>query len=190
MRLKELSELLWKDHRGALLLLGLLLVMNVLLSVVLEQFVVPKVAIKEGLFLKRQAEVRQLLRKQGGAAETPEQLYVLANQDLSKFQQIVPEYRDFTALIEELLVLSNQARLNITQISYATEELKSSPLLKFNLNFNVAGDYEQVKKFIHSLEQSVRLITIKQINLRSVESDAVNLGLSLETLFRSGSRES
>ncbi len=130
-----------------------------------------------------------MMRNQGSAAITPEQLYVLASQDTSKFQEAVPEYQEFTGLIEELLVLSNRARLNITQISYSSEELKQSPLLKFSLNFNVAGDYEQVKKFIHSLEQSVRLITIKQISLQSSDNDGVNLRLSLETFFRPGSRE-
>ena len=190
MRIKELLELLWGTHRVSLLLLGALLALNVLLIVSLGQFIVPKVVEEETRYLKRQTEVRQLLRNQGGNAETPEQLYVLASQDVSKFARSIPEYRDFTALIEELLVLSNRARLNITQISYSSEGFKKSPLLKFNLNFNVAGNYEQVKKFIHSLEQSTRLISIKQISLQSVEGDAVKLGLSLETLFWPGSRES
>lgn len=190
MRIKELFELLWGTHRGSLLLVGVLLALNVLLFVTLGQFVVPKVVEEETRYLKRQTEVRQLLRNQGGNAETPEQLYVLASQDVSKFEQSVPEYRNFTALIEELLVLSNRARLNITQISYTSEGLKESKLLKFNLNFSVAGNYEQLKKFIHSLEQSNRLISIKQISLQSVEGDAVKLGLSLETLFWPGSRES
>lgn len=190
MRLKDLFELLWKSHRKSLLLLGVLLVLNVSLSVSLEQFLVPQVSEEETRFLHRQAEVRQMLRKKGGAAETPEQLYVLANQDLTKFQKSIPEYRDFTGLIEELLVLSNRSQLNITQVTYTSEELKKSLLLKFSLNFNVAGDYAQIKKFIHSLEQSTRLITIKQISLQSVEDDGVKLGLSLETLFRPGSRES
>ena len=93
MRIKDLLKLLWTAHRGSLLLLGILLLLNVALSVALEQFVVPQVAAEEGRFLRRQAEVRQLLRNQGGSAETPEQLYVLASQDFSKFEQAVPEYR-------------------------------------------------------------------------------------------------
>lgn len=190
MRIKDLLELLWGTHRGSLLLLGALLALNLLLFVALGQFIVPNVVEEETRYLKRQSEVRQLLRNQGGNAETPEQLYVLASQDVSKFEQSIPEYRDFTALIEEILVFSNRASLNITQISYSSEELKKVPLLKFSLNFNVAGNYEQIKKFIHSLEQSSRLITIKQISLQSVEGNAVRLGLSLETLFWPGSRES
>ena len=190
MRIKELLELLWRSHRGALLLLGSLLALNVVVSVFLNQFLVPQVAAEETRYLKRQTEVRQLLRKQGGTAETPEQLYLLASQDLARFQEAVPEYREFTGLIEELLVLASRARLNITQISYASEEMKESPLLKFSLTFSVSGDYEKLKKFIHSLEQSTRLISIEQVNLQSVDGDAVKLGLSLETLFRPGSRES
>lgn len=190
MRIKEIPELLWETHRGSLLSLGVLLVLNVLLFVALGQFIVPKVVEEETRYLKRQSEVRQLLRNQGGTAETPEQLYVLASQDVNKFAQSIPEYRDFTALIEELLVLSNRARLNLAQISYSSEDIEESQLLKFSLNFNVAGNYEQLKKFIHSLEQSSRLITIKKISLQSVEGDVVKLGLSLETLFHSGGRES
>ena len=190
MRWRELLEQIWKSQRGLLLLLGILLVSNLLLFVVLEQFLVPKVAEQESRFLQRQAEVRQMMRNQGSTAITPEQLFVLASQDVAKFQQAVPDYKEFTALIEELLVLSNRASLNITQVSYTSEELKQSPLLKFNLSFNVAGDYEQLKKFIHSLEQSVRLITIKQISLQSSDDKGVNLRLNLETFFRPGSRQS
>ena len=190
MRLTEMLEQLWKSHRSLLVLLGVLLVLNLLLFAALEQWVAPQVTEQESRFLQRQTEVRQLLHKQGSTAKTPAQLYVLASQDLSKFQQAVPDYQEFTSLIEELLVLSNRASLNITQISYRSEELPKRFLLKFDLNFNVAGDYKQIKKFIHSLEQSVRLITIKQIGLQNADDKGVSLRLSLETFFRSGSRES
>jgi len=190
MRWRELLEQLWKTQRSLLILIGVLLVSNLLLVALLDQWLVPKVTEQESRFLQRQTEVRQMMRNQGSAAITPEQLYLLASQDVVKFQQAVPDYQEFTGLIEELLILSSHAHLNITQINYTSEELKQSPLLKFSLSFNVAGDYEQVKKFIHSLEQSVRLITIKQISLQSSDNDGVKLRLNLETFFRPGSRES
>jgi type IV pilus assembly protein PilO len=190
MRLTEMLKQLWKSHRSSLILLGALLVLNLLLFTALERWVFPRVTEQESRFLQRQTEVRRLLHKQGSTATTPAQLYALASQDLSRFQQAVPDYQEFTGLIEELLVLSNRANLNITQISYRSEGLPGNLLLKFDLNFNVAGDYKQIKKFIHSLEQSVRLITINQISLQSADNDGVSLRLSLETFFRSGSRES
>lgn len=190
MQLREMLEQLWGSQRSLLLLAAALLSLNLLFFAMLEQYLVPQVAEQESRFLQRQSEIRQLIRKQGRAATTPAQLYLLAAQDVSKFQQAVPDYQEFTGLIEELLILSNRAELNISQINYSSEEQKEVPLLKFSLSFNVAGDYEQIKRFIHSLEQSVRLIKIKQIGLQSAVDNSVNLRLSLETFFRAGERES
>jgi type IV pilus assembly protein PilO len=189
MRPKDLIELLWKSHRKSIVALAVLLVLNLLLYVAVDQLLVPRVSEQEGRFLQRQNEVRKLLHNQGNAAKSPEQYYVLGSQDLAKFEQAIPEYREFTGLIEELLVLSSRARLEIAQIAYSSEALKELPLLKFDLNFSVVGNYAQIKRFIHSLEQSVRLITIKQINLQRADEETVSLRLSLETFFRKGSRE-
>lgn len=190
MRLVELSEQLWKSQRGLLILLAALLALNLLAYLVIDQWLVPEVTAQESRFLKKQAEVRQLLHTQGATAKTPEQLYALVSQDLAKFHQAVPEYQEFTGLIEELLVLADRARLNIAQITYASEQLQDGPLLKINLSFNVTGPYPRIKQFIFSLEQSVRLLTIKQISLQGVENDDVNLQLSLESFFRQGGGES
>lgn len=189
MHWKELAGQLWKSHRSPLLLLGILLIVNLALFAALEQFVTPRVAEQESTFLQRQAEVRQLLRTQGGATNTPEQAYLMAAQDLSKFRQAIPDYKEFTGLIEDLLVLSNSARLNITKIAYNSTQLKENELLKLELKFNVAGDYDQIKRFIHSLEQSTRLIAIKQISLQGASDKGVNLRLTLETYFRTGGRD-
>lgn len=190
MRLKELLELLWQSQRSILLLLAVLLGLNLITYLVIEQLVVPQVTEQESRFLKRQAEIRLLLHNQGGSAKSPHQLFVWASEDLARFQQSVPDYREFTGLIEELLVLSSRAQLNISQISYGAEALQGAPLLKLNLSFNVTGEYAQIKKFIHSLEQSIRLITIGQISLQSSDDDGVGLRLNLETYFQPGSRES
>lgn len=186
MQLKVLAEQLWSYQRSLLIFLAVLVVANILLFITLEKYISPRVAEQETSFLQRQSEIRQLVRKQSSTATTPEQLYLLASQDVAKFQQAVPEYKEFTGLIEELLILSNRASLSIAQIGYSSAEMKKSPFLKFSLNFNVAGDYEQIKEFIHSLEQSTRLITIKQISLQGANDDGVNLRLSLETFFRPG----
>jgi len=189
MRLIKLLELLWISHRKAIVSLAGLLVLNLLLYFVVVEMLGSRVVEQESHFLQRQSEVRQLLHNQGSSAESPEEFYALGSQDLLRFEQAVPDYSEFTGLIEELLVLSSRARLDITQIVYSTEELKNSSLLKLSLTFNLTGDYEKLKRFIHSLEQSVRLITIKQISLQGADDNGVNLRLSLETIFRLGSHE-
>lgn len=190
MRWKELARQLWNSHRGLLLLLGILLVFNLVLFTSIELLLAPRVAEQKSHFLKRQTEVRQLLRNRGGAANSPEQGYFMAAQDLEKFYQTIPDYQEFSGLIEELLVLSESARLEITKIDYNSTQLKDSGLLQFELNFNVSGEYEQLKRFIHSLEQSTRLLAIKQIGLQGADDKAVSLRLSLETYFRSGGFDS
>lgn len=190
MTVKVLIEQLWGGHRSLLLWLGALLLLNVAVFFAVDNVLVPRVLEKEQRFQQQQAEAREILHSRGGSARTPEQLYVLASQDVSRFRQAIPEYQDFTGLIEELLVLANDARLDINQINYDSDALEGGTLLKFNLNFNVVGDYGQVKQFIQALEQSVRLVIIKQISLQGTDDDSVNLRLSLETFFRPGSRES
>ncbi|MEJ2699546.1 MAG: type 4a pilus biogenesis protein PilO, partial [Desulfuromonadales bacterium] len=60
-------------------------------------------------------------------------------------------------------------------------------LLSDALSFTVTGKYEQVKKFIFSLEQSKRLIALEQISLSGGEQsgkEQVSLHLKLSTYFR------
>ncbi|MGD9019301.1 MAG: type 4a pilus biogenesis protein PilO [Desulfuromonadales bacterium] len=189
MRWEKMAGQLWGSHRRSVILLGVLLILNLLLFAVIEQFVTPRVAEQKSHFLQRQAEVRQLLRNRGGATNTPEQAYFMAVEDLSKFHQMIPDYQEFTGLIEELLVLSSRAGLNINRVAYNSSPLKESGLLKLDLQFNVVGDYDQIKTFIHSLEQSARLIVINQIGLQGADDEGVNLRLNLETYFRAGGRE-
>jgi Tfp pilus assembly protein PilO len=189
MRWEKMAGQLWGSHRRSVILLGVLLILNLLLFAVIEQFVTPRVAEQKSRFLQRQAEVRQLLRNRGGATNTPEQAYFMAVEDLSKFHQMIPDYQEFTGLIEELLVLSSRAGLNINRVAYNSSPLKESGLLKLDLQFNVVGDYDQIKTFIHSLEQSARLIAINQIGLQGADDEGVNLRLNLETYFRAGGRE-
>ena len=181
MRLLEIISQIWVFHRRLILLLGFLLLANLVMIIVLEQQVVPRIVEQEKDFLLRQAEVRQLLHNQGGGARTPEQAFILANQDLSRFRENIPEYSEFTGLVEELLVLSNRARLNIAQINYQPESLSENGLLRYELSFNVSGEYENIKQFIHSLEQSQRLMSISQVGLQGTDGEGVSLRRHLET---------
>lgn len=190
MRFLEILSQLWAVSRGLLLVLLGLLLANLALYAALDLQLVPRIADQERLFIQRQAEVRQLLHNQGEGAGSPEQLFVLALQDLAQFREEIPDYREFTGLIEELLVLAGRANLDITQISYQPEELPKSDLLRYDLSFNVTGEYEQVKKFIHALEQSERLLAIRQIGLQGAPVEGVSLRVRLETYFRPGGEAS
>jgi type IV pilus assembly protein PilO len=193
MQMVYLFREIWHIHRKLLFLISALLVCNVLFYVVLQQFFVPRVVEREQSFIRKQSEARQLLRQSGGFADTPGQLFNQAQRDIAEFFKVIPEHRDFTGLIDELLMLAYRADLTIAQISYNPKVLKKVDLLQYELSFTVNGRYEQVKKFIHSLEQSPRIMGIQQINLSSVgEAGQAEVGvrLNLETVFHSEARES
>jgi len=180
---RDLFQQFWDAHRGTLVALVVLLVLNLVLIATLNSYLLPRVAEEEDHFVKRQIEVRNILRKQGGQVKTPEHQFVIAQQDLGEFWEVVPDYESFTDLISELERLSKSAQLELTQVSYKAESITQNSLLRFDLNFNLTGEYEQLKKFIHSLEQSRRLITIREVSLRSAEQGVVSLRLKMETYF-------
>jgi Tfp pilus assembly protein PilO len=186
MRFREMALHVWTAHRGLLIFLVVLLVGNIALLTVSERVLAPRVAEQESRFMKKQTEVRNLLRTKGSSARSPEHLYLLGKQDLSAFFQKVPQYDEFTALIEELIVLADRSDLEIEEINYSFDKADANNLLGLKLNFDVSGDYGQVKEFVHFIEQSVRLIVIEQISLQGQAGDEVNLRLALETYFLVG----
>lgn len=190
MRWKAMAEQLWTAHQGLLLFLAVLLTLNLVIFVFVEQSISPELSEKESQFFAKQNEIREILHKQSATAQSPEQIFLLAGQDLEKFYSVVPEYDQFTDLIEELLVLSSRSRLDLSSINYKTEPLDKIDLMQVGVSFNVSGQYGNLKKFIHSLEQSKRLISITQINLQESDQRTVNLRLNLATYFRPGGQKS
>ena len=188
----ELFREIWQSNRKPLILIAALLIVNILVYLLLQQLFVPRVIDREERFISRQAEARQLLRQAGANANSPEQLFAQARRDIAEFQKIVPDLSEFTGLIDELLMLAYRSQLNIDQISYAHKESEKVDLLQYDLSFSVNGQYGQLKKFIHSLEQSPRIMSIQQIALSSsdqVGQAIVSLKLKLETVFQAEARE-
>lgn len=185
MKPMEFLRQLWLGHRVLLSVVGLVLLANIALGLTLQQYLVPTVNEREQQLIQRQAELR------GGSAtgDSPAQLFAQGEKDLGVFRGKIPPHREFTGLIVELQNLADEAGLDLNQISYDHEQEKDSDLLRYTLTFTLEGSYEDIKQFVHALEQSPRLIIIGQIGLQGVgqESDTdVRLQLSLETFFRAG----
>lgn len=175
---------LWAGHRVLLSLAGLLLLANLVLGLLLQQYLVPTVSEREQQLIQRQAELRG-----GTAGDSPAQLFAQGEKDLATFRGKIPPHREFTRLIVELQNLADEAGLDLAQINYAHEQEKDSDLLRYKVSFTLEGGYREIKQFIHALEQSSRLVIIEQIGLQGVGQDSatdVRLQLNLETFFRTG----
>jgi len=177
---------LWSGHRVLMTGTGLLLVVNLVLALVLNQYLVPTVN-------ERELRLRQLqLEWRGGAVsdENPAQLLADGERDLGIFREKIPPYREFTGLLVELQEMADESGLELGQVSYKNDREKDRELLRYTLTFTVAGAYRDIKQFVHALEQSPRLLILREIGLQGVgegnqETD-VRLQLSLETFFRPG----
>lgn len=179
-----LARELWRGHRLGVIIVAAMLLLNVGVALGLQRYLVPTVDQREQLLIRRQAEIR------GGEAgsESPALLYAQGARDLVEFNGKIPPHREFTGLINELHQLAEEAGLDLTQVSYGHKEEKNN-LLRYTLGFGVAGEYAEVKQFIHALEQSPRLMLIEQINLTGADRDGgteVRLQLSVATFFQGG----
>ena len=183
MEARLLARELWRTHRSGVILVGVLLLCNIGLAVGLQNFLVPAVDAREQLLIRRQAELRS-----GSGSEAPALIYAQGEKDLAEFNKQIPPYREFTDLVNELHGMAADAGLGLTQISYGRKEEKDA-LLRYTLGFNLTGKYADLKKFVHLVEQSPRLMLIEQISLQGGgrdEASEVRLQLNVTTFFRAG----
>lgn len=177
----------WKQNKlWPSLLMGLLLA-NIALFVTATQVIAPKVIRLEEQLVRNQAEAR-LVRQQGANAATPENILARGRQDLQSFREAIPNKESFSELIGDISVLANRAGLEIDQITYDPEEKPEERLLVYSLSFTVSGSYRQLKKFIHSLEHSPRLIVIQELSLSGSsekQQESVRMQIRLSTYFTS-----
>jgi Tfp pilus assembly protein PilO len=176
---------LWAGHRWPLLAVGLLLVVNVALGLYLHYRLVPAVSQAEQVLIRRQKE----LRSDAAEGSSPVQQFIRGEAALAAFRGRVAPHQEFTGLIVELQELADEAGLELDKVNYRHDLDRDNQLLRYQLTFSISGSYREVKRFVHALEQSSRLIAIEQLALQEVGEDdgtLVQLQISLETFFRNG----
>lgn len=175
----------WRINQRLSFLVVFLLLANLGVLVWMSSVLSPRLEALERHYLERQAEVRR--QRQGGRSpQQPRNDLWSAREDLPRFWSLIPPRAEFTALIGELFTLADETGLEIDQIVYEPKPVEGRKLLRYGLSFSVAGDYGQIKWFIHSLEQSKRLMVIENVSLNGgneADEGRVGLTLRLSTLF-------
>jgi len=143
-----------------------------------------------------QARVQQLVRQrkmESASNGIPISIAEQIAKNLHQFNVLIPEQTDFSVFIGELFAWAQQTGLDIHQISYKPkrEQETEKELLRYGLNFSVKGKYAQIKKFIHLLENTPRIILIEKIVLvgtpaNKSDQKMVNLQITLATYFQGG----
>lgn len=174
----------WRVNKVVPLSLAGLFAVNILFFLFLTYHFEVKASSVQTEFIRLQAEER---RSQTGRenSESPVVIYTRGVEDLKRFRQAIPAQTELSGLIDELFSLAGKAGLQINSVKYDSKNDPVEKLLEYKINYRVTGTYKQIKKMIHSIEQSERLLSIDEMSLDSAEKGKnVSLSLSLKTFFR------
>ncbi len=181
---------IWQPNKGKLIAVGVLLFLMSSMLVVQQWVTEPNLdaLLIEQTRLQQNVRQRQLeATNRGVPVSVAEQMAT----NLQKFDDLIPLQSDFSDFIGELYDYAQQTQLAIHQISYNSEYEKDSAnkLLRYGLNFSVNGDYAQVKKFIHLLENAPRILLIDKISMSGSGTkkgalNKVDLQIELATYFQ------
>ena len=166
-----------------LLIMAMLIYQTQFYSPETEQLLQRKVTLQQQI---KNKEAK--LEESGVPASAVEQM----EEDLLKFSEMVPPKHKFADFVGDLFHWAGQTELDIRQISYRPEIDKDTEYLNYGLSFAVQGEYNQLKKFIHLLENSKRLLIIDKITLSGKQSKdnsaSVSLQINLTTFFQEGAQ--
>lgn len=189
---KTILKVVWEQNRGMLIVLATLLIVCTGLFLTEDQFGEPEL---ERLRLE-QSSLQQQLRQQQQQVTKEGMPLSAAGQiakDLSAFHKKIPTKVEFADFIGDLFAWATKANLVIRQVSYQPKVDPELGFLQYGLNFSVKGTYAQLKKFIHLLENSSRILIIDSISLsgRPGSEDEINevaLNIKLTTYFQEEAR--
>jgi type IV pilus assembly protein PilO len=176
----------WRVSRIFPIIIGVLLAINGIVFAIISTSIAPDLRALEHRWSDSQARSRGNNSVEG-KMEALEVLFRKGEADLAQFRNAVPGKETFTTFLGELFSLAAKAGLSIDRVSYAPKDEAELALLRYTLSFSVQGDYGQIKKFIHSIEQSSRPTIIEGITLSGAEAgrgEGVSLALRLSTFFR------
>ena len=183
-----LFNIVWGQNRGMSLVVLVFALLN--LGVYLGQTLIldHKLATVRTEVLERQQALRSL-QQQKNAGSMPVSAVTQVESELTQFRQLIPLEKGLSGLIGDLFKYASSSKLDIKQITYSHERDEDLDLLSYTLKFSVKGDYKQLKKFIHLMEESDRILIISDIALsggkRNKEKiDEVSLQIQVKTYFR------
>ena len=189
MQKATLLKAVWEQARIWFCFIVLLILLSLLLYFYQSQFVGSETErlLQRRLSLQGQVKDRQeKLAESGVPVSAVEQL----ESELQRFSGLIPPKQKFSNFVGDLFSWAAQCQLEIRQVNYRPEIDDETEYLNYGVSFAVQGSYQQLKKFIHLLENSSRILIIDTITLggrqKTDANDNVTLQIRLTTFFREG----
>ena len=120
------------------------------------------------------------------ATDTVSGQFAVNNRELDDFYGHLLPREDFDRFLGELFDFSTQAGLLLDRISFQPNSHNSQRILEYRVRFNVSGSYDQIRKFVHLLENSPRLIAIRTLSLsgKAKTASRISVGMEIDTFFQ------
>lgn len=182
---ETLFHALWRQNRRMPVVIAVLLALNLFGWWMAGRILTRRAeAARTALAQEQDRQRRQLER---GSVVPGTVGYREGRDEIDRFRRSLLNKEKLTVFLNEVYSLARSAGLDIDRISYDPEHVREQPLLRYTLNFSVAGGYAQVKKFIRSLESSGGIMILGKVSLsgEQADKDRVSLRLQLTTYFLS-----
>jgi type IV pilus assembly protein PilO len=185
---RALLKVVWEQNRVILIFLAALLLTYSIFYLVESRFVdikLERLRIAQATLHQQLRLQQQRVSRDGTPLSTAERMA----KDLGEFYEKIPSKTKFADFVGDLFAWADRVELDIRQVTYQPKIESETGLLEYGLNFSVQGNYSQLKKFIHLLENSSRILIVDSISLsgksgRDAEKNQVALNIKLTTYFQ------
>jgi Tfp pilus assembly protein PilO len=102
------------------------------------------------------------------------------------YKDVVPDRRQLWEILRYLDQTAADSGVSSTKVTYgAPIDVKGTKLILFEITMPISGTYEQVGRFLQTLERAPHFIIVKQVAMRGRAADGgVDLDIRVETYFR------
>jgi Tfp pilus assembly protein PilO len=95
----------------------------------------------------------------------------------------VPAQKDMPLLVKDLVLTARRLNLSVASVKYDIPRRSSGELALLTFSFPAEGRYPDIKRFIHEVETSDRLVGIQDLKMDS-EQGRVKLEMKLVTYIK------
>jgi Tfp pilus assembly protein PilO len=179
-----LRRLRWLDLRSTLVPVGAvllgILVLNLLFYVFLTR---PRLEMAAGSRASFQ-RLNQRLVEEREAEDAIRRRVSLARctaYDLTKFRDDVlsSKVARMTVVMKSLRDLARTFRMDPENIQYQMKEMPDSGLMTLGVSFPLHGSYEDLRQFLHHIEESEHFLLIDGVGLRGTQEGGAQLDLNI-----------
>jgi Tfp pilus assembly protein PilO len=126
----------------------------------------------------REAERSELMRRYAEAV-----LFERQKPALAKLMAGVPSQNDMPLLVKDLVQDARRLHLSVASVKYDIPARSLSDVAMLGFSFPAEGRYPDIKRFIHDVETSGRLVGIKALKLTS-DKGRVTMEMKLVTYIK------